>query len=74
MVTLEPRLTVEDLKPFQAKILKLVGKMLRIPGNAFVCFIEYKVNFDSERPEPTINDLIRAEEESATNRVSTQTN
>ena len=72
-MTLEPKLVVEDLTPLQAKILKLVGKMLRIPGNAFVCFIEYRANFDS-RVEPTINDLIRSQEESETNSVRENNN
>jgi hypothetical protein len=66
-VNQNPRIVVEDLSPFQAKVLKFVGYLVGIKGDAFIAFIQY----DKEPMEPSINDIAKNNEEDAINRVST---
>jgi hypothetical protein len=66
-VSLKPKIVVEDLNPFQAKVLKFVGYLVGIKGDAFIAFIQY----GTEEVEPTINDIAKNNEEDAMNRVST---
>lgn len=65
-MTRRAEMIVEDLSPFQAKVLNIVGKLLRIPGTAFVGFLEYEIK---DLPEPTINDIVKQIQEDEMNSV-----
>ena len=67
------------MNKFQAFVLRIVARCLGIRGDAYVCFLvtedelpeDYIAVFDSE---PTVNDIVKNNEEDAANSVSTQTN
>lgn len=70
MVTRKGEMIVEFFPPWKENILLAVSWCLGIRGIP-VGFIRFE---RATEMEPTINDLQRAEEESAMNRVSKQTN
>jgi hypothetical protein len=53
------------MRAYQEVILKIIGWMLGIRGEAKLVFIEFD---EDEKVEPTINDLKRMQEESQMNR------
>jgi len=57
----KPKLVVEAMSKWQSTVLKVVGWMLGLKGEAKLVFIQ----FDNE---PTINDLIKNKEEDEMNR------
>ena len=67
------------MNKFQAFILRFVARCLGIRGDAYICLLvtedelpeDYIAVFDSE---PTVNDIVKNNEEDAANSVSTQTN
>lgn len=64
-MSLKPKIVVEDLNPFQAKVLKFVGYLVGIKGDAFIAFVQY----GKEEVEPTINDIAKNNEEDEMNSV-----
>ena len=78
-MTPKPKLIISKMNKFQAFVLRIVAKCVGIRGDAYVCFLvtedelpeDYIAVFDNE---PTINDIVKNNEEDAANRVSTQTN
>ena len=58
------------MNSYQALTLKVIGWMIGIRGEAKIIYIQ----FDEDEDEPTINDIVKNNEEDAINRVSTQTN
>lgn len=58
---MKPKLVVEAMSKWQSAVLKVIGWMLGIRGEAKLVFIE----FDNQ---PTINDLIKNKEEDEMNR------
>lgn len=57
------------MNAYQEFVLKIIGWMIGIRGEAKIIYI----HFDEDEDEPTINDIIKNNEEDAMNRVSTQT-
>jgi len=57
----KPKLVVEAMSKWQSTVLKVIGWMLGLKGEAKLVFIQ----FDNE---PTINDLIKNKEEDEMNR------
>jgi hypothetical protein len=68
-VTPRPKLVVKAMKTWQAAVLRVIGWMIGIRGEAKISYII----FDNDKEEPTINDIVKNNEEDAMNRVSTQT-
>ncbi len=58
---MKPKLVVEAMSKWQSTVLKVIGWMLGLKGEAKLVFIQ----FDNE---PTINDLIKNKEEDEMNR------
>lgn len=65
-MTRKPEIIIEDLSPFQEKVLAIVGWLLGIPGTAFIGFLQYEIK---DIPEPTINDIVKSMAEDEANRV-----
>lgn len=78
-MTPKPKLIISSMNRFQAFILRIVARCLGIRGDAYICLLvtedelpeDYIAVFDNE---PTVNDIVKNNEEDAANRVSTQTN
>ena len=60
-----PNLVVKAMNTYQEFVLKIVGWILGIRGEAKIVFIQ----FDEDEVEPTINDIVKNNEEDAMNRV-----
>ena len=58
---MKPKLVVEAMSKWQSTVLKVVGWMLGLKGEAKLVFIQ----FDNE---PTINDLVKNKQEDEMNR------
>ena len=58
---MKPKLVVEAMSKWQSAVLKVIGWMLGLKGEAKLVFIQ----FDNE---PTINDLIKNKQEDEMNR------
>lgn len=69
-MTQYPELTIKPMNRFQSRVLRLVSWLIGIKGDAYVCFIEYS----EAAPTPTINDIIKNNQEDEANRVSTNNN
>ena len=59
-----PKLVIEAMSAWQAAILRVIGWMLGIRGEAKIAYIL----FDHDEVEPTINDIQRNNEENEMNR------
>lgn len=59
-----PKLVIEAMSAWQAAILRVIGWMLGIRGEAKIAYIL----FDHDEVEPTINDIKRNNEENEMNR------
>lgn len=55
---------IEDMRPWQAFIVKWVGKLVGLKGNAHIIFLDLDGDY-----EPTINDIKRQLEEEEANSV-----
>lgn len=66
------RLVVEQMKTWQSKVLNAVAWVIGLRGGS-VAYLDLRIIFDAEDEEPTINDIVKNNEEDAMNRVSTQT-
>lgn len=60
------------MSAWQALILKVIGWMIGIRGEAKIVFLQF--DNDDEEVEPTINDIAKNNAEDEANSVSTQTN
>lgn len=69
MVTPKAEIIVKAMNAYQEFVLKIIGWMIGIRGEAKIIYI----HFDEDEVEPTINDIIKNNEEDAMNSVSTQT-
>ena len=58
---MKPKLVVEAMSKWQSTVLKVIGWMLGLKGEANLVFIQ----FDNE---PTINDLVKNKQEDEMNR------
>lgn len=65
-MTPSPEVVIEDMKGWQAKILRIIGRMIGIPGYAYITYITF-----NDEVEPTINDIIRNIQEDEANSVRT---
>jgi hypothetical protein len=63
-VQVTPKFVIEAMNAWQAAILRVIGWMLGIRGEARIAYIE----FDNDEVEPTINDIKRNNEENEMNR------
>ena len=68
-MTPKAEIIVKAMNAYQEFVLKIIGWMIGIRGEAKIIYI----HFDEDEVEPTINDIIKNNEEDAMNRVSTQT-
>lgn len=59
-----PKLVIEAMSAWQAAILRVIGWILGIRGEAKIAYIL----FDHDEVEPTINDIKRNNEENEMNR------
>ena len=59
-----PKLVIEAMSAWQAAILRVIGWILGIRGEAKIAYIL----FDHDEVEPTINDIQRNNEENKMNR------
>lgn len=64
-MTPKAEIVVKAMNAYQEFVLKVVGWMLGIRGEAKIIYIE----FDEDEVEPTINDIAKNNEEDAMNRV-----
>lgn len=70
-MTLKPKLVIQVMSAWQALVLKVIGWMIGIRGEAKIVYLQ----FDNEdEVEPTINDIVKNNAEDEANRVSTQNN
>ena len=70
MVIPKAEIIVKAMNAYQAFVLKVVGWMIGIRGEARIVYIQ----FDEDEVEPTINDIVKNNEEDAINRVSETNN
>lgn len=71
MVTLKPKLVIQVMSAWQALVLKVIGWMIGIRGEAKIVYLQFD---NDDEVEPTINDIVKNNAEDEANRVSTQTN
>lgn len=71
MVTQKAEIILKAMNAYQEFVLKVIGWMLGIRGEAKIVYIHF--DEDEDEVEPTINDIVKNNEEDETNRVSTQT-
>lgn len=71
-MTLKPKLVIQVMSAWQALVLKVIGWMIGIRGEAKIVFLQF--DNDDEEVEPTINDIVKNNAEDEANSVSTQTN
>lgn len=70
-MTLKPKLVIQVMSAWQALILKVIGWMIGIRGEAKIVYLQFD---NDDEVEPTINDIVKNNAEDKANRVSTQTN
>lgn len=68
-MTPKAKFIVKAMNAYQEFVLKIIGWMIGIRGEAKIVYI----HFDEDEVEPTINDIVKNNDEDAMNRVSTQT-
>lgn len=59
------------MSAWQALILKVIGWMIGIRGEAKIVYLQFD---NDDEVEPTINDIVKNNAEDEANSVSTQTN
>jgi hypothetical protein len=70
-VTLKPKLVIQVMSAWQALVLKVIGWMIGIRGEAKIVYLQFD---NDDEVEPTINDIVKNNAEDEANSVSTQTN
>ena len=68
-MTPKAEIIVKAMNAYQAFVLKVIGWMIGIRGEAKIIYIQ----FDEDEDEPTINDIVKNNEEDAINSVRQQT-
>lgn len=68
-MTHKPEIIVKAMNGYQAFVLKVVGWMIGIKGEAKIVYIQ----FDEDEVEPTINDIVKNNAEDEMNSVRQQT-
>lgn len=59
------------MSAWQALVLKVIGWMIGIRGEAKIVYLQFD---NDDEVEPTINDIVKNNTEDEANRVSTQNN
>lgn len=59
------------MSAWQALVLKVIGWMIGIRGEAKIVYLQFD---NDDEVEPTINDIVKNNAEDEANRVSTQNN
>ena len=59
---------------FQGFVTRMMGRILGLKGEAHIVFIQFDNDEDDDDLQPTVNDIVKNNEEDAMNRVSTQNN
>ena len=67
-----PRLEVKVMNAWQGFVTRMMGRILGLKGEAHIVFIQFD-NDNEDEVEPTINDIIKNNEEDAMNSVRQQT-
>lgn len=70
-MTLKPKLVIQVMSAWQALVLKVIGWMIGIRGEAKIVYLQFD---NDDEVEPTINDIVKNNAEDEANSVSTQTN
>ena len=78
-MTPKPKLIISKMNRFQAFVLRIVARCLGIRGDAYICMLvveddlpeDYIAVFDNE---PTINDIVKNNEEDEVNSVRNTNN
>jgi hypothetical protein len=70
-VTLKPKLVIQVMSAWQELLLKVIGWMIGIRGEAKIVYLQFD---NDDELEPTINDIVKNNAEDEANSVSTQTN
>lgn len=68
-MTHKPEIIVKAMNAYQEFVLKIIGWMIGIRGEAKIIYI----HFDEDEVEPTINDIVKNNDEDAMNSVRQQT-
>lgn len=71
MVIPKAEIIVKAMSAYQAFVLKVIGWMIGIRGEAKIIYIQF--DEDEDDIEPTINDIVKNNEEDAINSVRQQT-
>lgn len=69
---LKPKLVIQVMSAWQALVLKVIGWMIGIRGEAKIVFLQF--DNDEDEVEPTINDIAKNNAEDEANSVRKQTN
>lgn len=70
-MTLKPKLVIQVMSAWQELLLKVIGWMIGIRGEAKIVYLQFD---NDDEVEPTINDIVKNNAEDEANSVSTQTN
>ena len=70
-MTLKPKLVIQVMSVWQELVLKVIGWMIGIRGEAKIVYLQFD---NDDEVEPTINDIVKNNAEDEANSVSTQTN
>ena len=70
-MTLKPKLVIQVMSAWQELVLKVIGWMIGIRGEAKIVYLQFD---NDDELEPTINDIVKNNAEDEANSVSTQTN
>lgn len=70
-MTLKPKLVIQVMSAWQALVLKVIGWMIGIRGEAKIVYLQFD---NDDEVEPTINDIAKNNVEDEANRVSTHNN
>ncbi len=70
-MTLKPKLVIQVMSAWQELVLKVIGWMIGIRGEAKIVYLQFD---NDDEVEPTINDIVKNNAEDEANSVSTQTN
>lgn len=70
-MTLKPKLVIQVMSAWQALVLKVIGWMIGIRGEAKIVYLQFD---NDDEDEPTINDIVKNNAEDEANRVPNQTN
>lgn len=70
-MTLKPKLVIQVMSAWQALVLKVIGWMIGIRGEAKIVYLQFD---NDDEVEPTINDIVKNNAEDEANSVRNQTN